>query len=104
MITWKGRGIFSILILFVTGIGAISLFIDHIDRSVFSSVFILSGIATWGLGKEWSSKPEHLLIERETEKKIISGRDHSLYNIKVEYLGILEVILGIAVLFTPILE
>jgi len=89
MIVWSGRGIFSLLILFVALFISVSIFPEtYVDLSFIVPLYI-AGIFSFVFGIKWN---------RKTGSDINVKGQHSLFWVKMEYWGIIFTTFGLIIL------
>ncbi|KAF2510248.1 hypothetical protein EYY60_12130 [Flavobacterium zhairuonense] len=97
MIVWSGRGIFSLLILFVALLISVSIFPEtYVDLSFIVPLYI-TGIFSFILGIKWN-RTLRVFIDKETGNKINNKSNHSLFWVKMEYWGIIFTAFGLIIL------
>ncbi|WP_431244344.1 hypothetical protein ACQ9BO_08465 [Flavobacterium sp. P21] len=97
MIVWSGRGIFSLLILFVALLISVSIFPEtYVDLSFIVPLYI-TGIFSFILGIKWN-RTLRVIIDKETGNKINYKSNHSLFWVKMEYWGIIFTAFGLIIL------
>ncbi|WP_407140474.1 hypothetical protein [Aquimarina sp. 2-A2] len=71
---------------------------DYTDYAFVFAAF-MTGIFSWFFGKKWNTKNSRVVIDEKTNERILLTNNHTLFWIKMEYWGIIFVVLGIVVLF-----
>jgi hypothetical protein len=105
-IIWRGPGIIAILIPAV-----IALFFEFSINSfmgvgyykahtflAFLAVLISAGVVYF-INKKLEAVPGRILIDPETNEKVVLRQEHSLFWIKLKYFPYILIVLGFFVLF-----
>jgi hypothetical protein len=98
MIVWSGRGFLSLLVLILTMFLCISIFPDSFSEYCFIISFFVAGIFSYVFGIKWNHKNLKTYINKETGKEVNLLSNHSLFWIKMQYWGIIFILLGIVIL------
>jgi nitrate reductase gamma subunit len=112
IIIWKGAGGLVIII----GILA-CLFMNIITSALFNrndyfQVFLwpkvaalwITGVSCWCLGRYLNGKPGRALIDKATGEEFYEKPNHHLMFIKMEYWGVIFVVIGLALLVVRIVN
>lgn len=97
MIVWSGKGILSVLVLFV----ALLLCIEIMPKGQEDYAFVISlftaAAFSWYFGEKWNNQEPRLVIDAKTGQIINLKSVHALFWIKMEYWGIIFSVLGIII-------
>ncbi|MBS7252366.1 hypothetical protein [Flavobacterium branchiicola] len=97
MIVWSGRGILSVLILFIAIFTCISIFPESYIDLTFIVPLYIAGIFSYIFGIKWNTTLR-VFIDKETGKEINFKSNHTLFWIKMEYWGLIFTALGLIIL------
>lgn len=98
MIVWTGRGFLSILILILTMFICISIFPKSFSEYGFIISLYVAGIFSYFFGIKWNHKNLKTYISKETGREVNLVSNHSLFWVKMQYWGIIFIVLGIIIL------
>ncbi|PAM94909.1 hypothetical protein B4N84_10720 [Flavobacterium sp. IR1] len=102
MIVWTGRGFLSILILVLTLLLCTTIISTTHGDYAFIISFYTAGVFSYVFGIKWNNVLARTFIDKETGKEISFKNHHSLFWVKMEYWGIIFILLGIVILFQNI--
>ncbi|MCK5846895.1 MAG: hypothetical protein KAG84_05615 [Bacteroidales bacterium] len=98
MIFWKGRGILVPVILLIVSL-LTGLLLDTDSKYFISVALLLSAFITWYLGRKWNNAPGQIVVDKETGEEIELVNEHTLYFIKMQYWGVIEIALAVFMFF-----
>ncbi len=102
MIVWKGWGLLALLIPLGLSIGT-GLCVDSYYGEKFyqnstwmmPSIFIVSAVVVFWLGRKVNSQPARILIDPETNEEVKLKTIHSMFWIPLQYWSL--ILIGVAV-------
>ena len=100
MIVWSGKGFLSFAVLLVS-IGLLRLTMP-IELSDYANAFgfFISAIFSFYFGLKWNSQDEgRVFVDEKTGERVKVKNSHTLFWIKMEYIGLIFLIIGILILF-----
>jgi FtsH-binding integral membrane protein len=108
MIIWSGWGVLVAIIVFVSSL-IMEILVESIQGSSsfyqqqnwpMTLALVISGVICWFLGKQLNKPSDRVLLDKETGEEVkLSGARHKLFFIKMEYWGLILIIIGIINLF-----
>lgn len=98
MIVWSGRGFLSLIVLVLTIFLCTKVFSDSQSDFTFIISFFVAGIFSYVFGIRWNHDKFSVYINEETGKRLNLASKHSLFWIKMQYWGIIFILLGIITL------
>ena len=100
MIVWSGKGILSFGVL-LASIVLLRLTMP-IELSDYANAFgfFISAIFSLYFGLKWNSQEDgRVFVDEKTGERVKVKNNHTLFWIKMEYIGLIFLIIGIAILF-----
>jgi len=111
IIWWRGAGplVFCSVVFYAIVMNIVTGKLFHNDSYSqeqgwpFPVALILSGTTCWFLGQYLHGRGEKVLIDKATGKEVKIKPVHDLFSIKIEYWGLVLIVVGGILLLKPLL-
>lgn len=101
MLIWKRLGFLAVLI--PVGLAMLSQ-LSIGDYAVLAGLgYLLGGVAIWLMGRQWNTRPGDTWRDPLTGQVLLSAVKHWFFWIRMEYWGVLAVLLGALVIISELI-